>query len=117
MQTLKITKWSTVLVNGFFLIILNLSLITVIGYLTFDSEANLNSRVGGILTSFFIPYLIVTKTRQMNGLERMLKFGAGFFFYAVLALAMAGFPASFQLCLLPCLVIGLATLYYGERLV
>jgi hypothetical protein len=116
MQTLKITKWSTVLVNGFFLALLNLSVITVIGYLTLDSEANLNSRLGGILASFFIPYFIVTKTRQMNGLERMLKFGAGFVLYIISSLVMVGFPMAFQFCLLPCLVIGLATLYYGDRL-
>ncbi len=117
MEIAKIKSWSTVVVNGFFLVILNLSLITVIGYLMFDSEANLNSRVGGILASFFIPYFIVTKTKQMSGLERMLKYGTGFMFYIVLAMVMVNIPMALQLGLLPCLVSALATLYYGDRLV
>jgi len=74
-----------IIVNGFFLVVLNIVLMMIIGYLTLDSEANINSRIGAYLLSFFIPVFIVLKTRNMNGLERMLKFGFGFIFYIILA--------------------------------
>ncbi len=59
----------------------------IIGFLTLDSNANINSRIGALLLSFFIPFFIVLLTQQMNGLERMLKFGTGFLFYIVFLLA------------------------------
>ena len=117
MENIKVNNIGSTLVNGAFLVILNLSIITVIGYLTLDSEANFNSRIGAVLLSFFIPYFIVTKTTGMNDLERMLKFGAGFIFYAISSSIMIGFPKAFGVFLLPCLALGLATLFYGRRLV
>jgi hypothetical protein len=116
MELVKIKTWGSTIANGSFLVVLNLSIITVIGYLTLDSEANLNSRIGGVLLSFFIPYFIVTKTKQSGGLDRLLKFGAGFIFYIIMSIIMAGFPTTFVSWLLPCLVLGMATLFYGNRL-
>lgn len=116
MELEKIRMWGISIANYAFLVFLNLAIISIIGYLTLDSEANLNSRLAAILVSFFIPYFIVTKSEQMHGLERMLKFGAGFIFYAILSGIMVGLPMAIQFCLLPCLIIGLATLYYGDRL-
>ena len=104
-----------IIVNGFFLVVLNIVLMMVIGYLTLDSEANINSRIGAYLLSFFIPVFIVLKTRNMNGLERMLKFGFGFIFYIILALIMVSFPQTLVTGLIPCLVVALATLYYGKE--
>jgi len=104
-----------IIVNGFFLVVLNIVLMMIIGYLTLDSEANINSRIGAYLLSFFIPVFIVLKTRNMNGLERMLKFGFGFIFYIILALIMVSFPQTLVTGLIPCLVVALATLYYGKE--
>jgi hypothetical protein len=109
-------SYATTIVNGAFLIILNLSLISVIGYLTLDSAANLNSRLGALLLSFFLPAFIVTKTKNMNGLERMLKFGFGVIAYAILSVAFVGFPQAFVAWLIPCLVLGLGVFFYGDKI-
>ena len=67
-----------------FLILLNILLMSIIGFLTLDSNANLNSMVGALILSFLMPIIIVFYTPKMSGLERMLKFGSGFIFYIVL---------------------------------
>jgi len=103
--------------NAFFLIVLNLSLMFVIGYLTLDSEANLNSRAGAILLSFFLPIFIVVKTKGLSPIVRMMRFGLGFITYAIMSIIMVGFPVAFATCLLPCLVLALAVLYYGDKLI
>ena len=114
MELSKEKSNGTTIVNGIFLIILNLSLMFIIGYLTLDSEANFNSRIGALLLSFFLPMFIVFKTKNMGAIERMLKFGVGFIAYIILSLIMVGLPQSFVTGLIPCLVIGLATLFYGK---
>jgi transcriptional regulator with XRE-family HTH domain len=101
----------------FFLIIFNVILISIIGFLTLDSGANLNSRFGGYLLSFFIPLFIVYKTFEMNPLERILKFGTGYFLYGVISIIVVSFPIVFVTGLLPCLLISLGTLYYGKIII
>ena len=108
---------SALMVNGFFLLVLNFVLMGIFGYLTLDSEANLNSRLGGILLSFFLPLFIVWKTKHMNGLERMLKFGIGFIIYIVLILVMHGFVVGFGSGLFICLIVALSILFYGNRII
>ena len=61
------TAWSAkrianIIVTGLFLIALNMILMGIIGYLTLDSNANLNSRVGGVLVSILLPFSIVVFT-------------------------------------------------------
>jgi transcriptional regulator with XRE-family HTH domain len=106
------------IINAIFILIpVNIILMTIIGYLTLDSEANLNSRIGAFLLSFFIPFFITFKTRRMKGIERMLKFGIGFIAYIFIALFKLEFQVAFMTGLVPCLMIGLAILYYGKELI
>ena len=112
----KKKNYLTIIVEGFFLIILNLAIISIYGYVTMDSNANMNSRFGGVLLSVLLPYFIVSKTKSMSGLERMLKFGTGHFFYFILVLVNAGFPRGFLTVLFPCLAISLAILFYGGKI-
>jgi hypothetical protein len=100
--------------NVFFLFVLNFALMGIYGYLTLDSEANINSRLGAYLLSFFIPIFIVLKTPKMTGIERMLKFGTGLIFYIFVIMLSVGFPTDFSTGLLNCLVIALAVLFYGN---
>ncbi len=102
--------------NIFFLVILNFTLMGIFGYLTLDSDANMNSRFGALLLSFFIPLFIVQKTPKMSGVERMLKFGSGFILYILLVLVKHGFPIGFITGLFICLIISLGFLFYGKRL-
>ena len=103
-------------VNGLFLLVLNFILMGVIGFLTLDSNANVNSRFGAVLLSFFLPFFIATLTKGMKGMERMLKFGFGFIAYFVSVMISLGFPQGFVTGLFPCLFIGLSVLYFGGKL-
>lgn len=107
---------ATKLVNGLFLVALNLVLMSVIGFLTLDSNANINSRFSGVLLSFFIPAFIVFLTKKMNGLERMVKFGFGYFTYFILGMIINGFGIGFVSGLFPCLLISVTVLYFGSAL-
>lgn len=110
-------NYTTMIINGIFLIILNMVLMGIFGFLTLDSEANLNSRFGGILLSFFIPLFIVYKTMGMSGTERLLKFGSGFIVYFATVCYIHGFPPGFISGLFVCLGIALSVLFYGNSLI
>lgn len=105
------------IVNGLFLLVLNFVLMGIIGFLTLDSNANLNSIFGGFLLSVFLPLFIVFLTKQMNGMERMFKFGFGYIVYFILVVVIYGFPTGFITGLIPCLLISLAVLYFGNELI
>ena len=102
------------LFNYIFLLVLNIILISIVGFLVVDSESNFNSKIGGFLLSFFVPAFITFKTQNLSGSVRVLKFGFGYFFYFFLSLISHGFPHSFVTGLVPCLVLAIATLYYGN---
>lgn len=116
----KGTFIGSLVVNGVFLVLLNLLLMLIIGFLTLDSNANINSRIGALLLSFFIPFFIVLLTQKMNALERMLKFGTGFLVDIILLLIVQGFReglgAGFRTGLFLCLIISVGVLYYGKVL-
>jgi len=116
MELLREKPIASVIVKAIFLIALNVVLMTIIGYLTLDSNANNNSRIGAYLLSFFIPVFIVFKTAKMTGIERMLKFGFGFIAYIILAFISLKFPATILTGLVPCLLISLGVLFYGKKL-
>jgi transcriptional regulator with XRE-family HTH domain len=107
----------TKIVNGLFLLALNLVLMGIIGFLTLDSNANMNSIFGGFLLSVFLPFFIVVMTKKMNGMERILKFGFGYIAYFLLVLITHGFPTGFITGLFPCLLISLSVLYFGNELI
>lgn len=104
--------------NGLFLMLLNLFLMAIIGFLTLDSNANLNSRIGGLLLSFFIPFFIVLLTQRMNPIERVLKFGIGYLAYIIMLIAVQGLKGGFRVGLSTslyfCLIISIGVLYYGK---
>lgn len=116
MQLTQPKTLATTIVNGVFLIVFNLALMTIFGYLTIDSWANINSRAGALLLAFFLPMAIVYKTRAMPALERLIKFGLGFVAYMITFVIIAGFPQAIMSGLIPSLTLALAVLYYGEQL-
>ena len=105
------------IVNGFFLIVLNIVVMGIIGFLTFDSGSTINSKFGGFLLSFFIPFFIVSKTQNMSSIERLLKFGIGLIIYFIVVLFKHGFPAGFISGLFVCQVLFLCVLFYGDILI
>jgi transcriptional regulator with XRE-family HTH domain len=107
----------TKIVNGLFLVALNLVLMGIIGFLTLDSNASINSVFGAYLLSVFLPFFIVFLTKKMSGMERMLKFGFGYIVYFVFVMIEVGFPIGFVTGLFPCLLISLSVLYFGNELI
>jgi transcriptional regulator with XRE-family HTH domain len=116
-NTIQEKNIGTKIINGLFLFALNLVLMGIIGFLTLDSNANMNSVFGGYLVSVFLPFFIVTLTKKMSGIERMLKFGFGYLVYFVLVMVTHGFPTGFVTGLFPCLLISLSVLYFGNELI
>ena len=114
MEIAQKEKLANIIVNGIFLITLNLVLMSIIGYLTLDSEANMNSRFGALIVSFLLPFFIVFLTQKLRGLQRFLLFGFGFITYIAIAISAVGFPHAFLSGLFPCLMIALGVLYYGD---
>lgn len=112
---------ASLVINGFFLILLNIVLMMLFGYSTLDTGSNLNSKICAFLLSFLIPFFIVYKTQKMNNIERLLKFGSGFIFYILTAFFMRGFLTGLQVGLFsglfPCLIIALSVLYYDNYLI
>jgi transcriptional regulator with XRE-family HTH domain len=104
-------------VNGLFLIVVNIIEMTIFGFLTLDSNANLNSRLGALLLSILLPLFIALKTKDMGGIERMMKFGAGLIAYFFLVLYIPGFHAGLGTFLFPVIIIFLAVLNYGRILI
>ena len=105
------------ILKGLFLIALNLILMGIIGFLTLDSNANTNSRFGGFLISILLPAGIVLMTNKMNGTERVLKFGIGYFAYFISTMILTGFAIGFVSGLFPCLLISLFILYFGADII
>jgi len=116
MELSQRTSIATSIVNVVSLIILNLVIMSIFGYLTYDSLATINSRVGAFLLSFFLPFFIIYKTREMSGLERLVKFGTGLMMYIISSSIINGFPHAFTSGLVPSLTIALGMLYYGGKL-
>lgn len=100
-----------------FLLLVNFVLIGILGFLTLDSNANVNSLFGAVLLSVLIPLFIVYLSLQMSGLERMLKFGFGYILYMILLIFLHGLPVGFTSGLIPCSIINLFFLYFGGKLV
>ena len=113
----RFSNKGTKIINGLFLVLLNMILMGIIGFLTFDSNSNMNSKFGGVLLSIFLPFFIVVFTKKMSGIERMLKFGFGYFAYFILVLSKFGFPKGFVSGLFPCLLMSLSVLYFGALLI
>jgi transcriptional regulator with XRE-family HTH domain len=99
------------------LVCVNLILTGIIGFLTLDSGANLNSRLASLPLSFFLSASIVFLTPGLRAETRLTRFGSGYGFYLLLTLIIHGFPVSWITCLFPSLIIATLTLYYGNRLI
>ncbi|PZD78183.1 helix-turn-helix transcriptional regulator [Mesonia sp. K7] len=112
----KMEFYFTKVMNVIFFIILNIVIIMALGYLTIDSAANTNSRIGAFLLSLFIPYFIVRQTEHMNSMERFLKLGSGLILYFLLFFVLHGFPAGFTSGLFVCIPIFISILFYGNKL-
>ena len=109
-------KRGSIIVNGVFLVLLNLLFILTIALLVLNS--NVNSKVGAFLLSFFIPFFIVVFTQKMSALERTIKFGGSFLVYIIARMIIEGFQGGLRTGLGSglyfCIIILIGVLYYGK---
>ena len=116
-SALKDNSLGAKIINGLFLLVFNLVLVSIIGFLTLDTNANVNTVFAGVLLSLLIPFFIVVFTKQMTGSERLLKFGFGYITYIILVIILHGFPVGFSTGLFPCLLLSISILYFGSELI
>jgi len=110
-------KLANLLTQGIFLLLLNMALLTLAGYLTINQEANTPTRIAAHILSFLIPLFIVQFTTKMSGLERMLKFGFGFLFYLILITIKLPIPKLLVHGFYTTQLISLVVLYYGNEII
>lgn len=112
------TSVANQLITVLFYICINFLLMLLIGLFTLDSFATAYSRIAGILLSFFIPYFIVSRTLHLEPLNRLLRFGSGYFVYVILLFVFQGiengFFAGWNTGLFVGVLISIFTLYYAD---
>lgn len=111
------SDYGATFINYFFLAILNVLIMCVIGFLTLDVSATFNSNFGAVLLGFFIAYFIVTKTPKLTGALRLLKYGTGLMAYLIVATSTHYFPPDLLLGFYPSIAIFLSVLFYGKYLI
>ncbi|KAF2516033.1 helix-turn-helix domain-containing protein [Flavobacterium foetidum] len=113
-------KIGAFVVNAIFLILLNLAIAVTFSYLVMPVEADVNSKFGAILLSFFIPFTIFYYTQQMKATERIFKFGICWMIYITTLLYAQGFRGAlaigFESWIFSCILIYFGVLFYGKVL-
>lgn len=88
-QKTKKAIWPKV-INVLGLILLNLGIIFVFGYLVMDAQANFNSFIGALLLSVFMPFTIYFFTKSISKEERLLKYSSGLWLYILVFMLLHG---------------------------
>lgn len=108
--------WINKFIDIFFLTLLNVILGFLISFLTVFRGANINSYVAAYLLCVLIPFFITYKTQHLSGLQRAIRFGSFTIPLSLLHLATEGPSGILSANLIPCLMLFLSVLYYGEHL-
>ena len=96
------------------LIVFNILLVSIIGFLNLSAFANLNSQIGGYIVATLVAYIVVTKTKDLDRNVRLLRFGTGLIFYFALILFTIGFIEGIKIGILPCIGVFLLLTYFGD---
>lgn len=120
----KRTQLTNLFITIFFLVILNIFLALLVGYTNLRALTTTAGNLAGLLLSFFIPHFIVLSTKKMNGAERLLKFGIGYFLYFISIMVLIFFKTNPWIAFLDlirngffiCLILAMCILYYGNLL-
>ncbi len=105
-------KW----INGTFLVLLNITLASIIIYLTIYDKANTYTRIGAFFLSIFFPYMVVSLTHGTTGAMRLVKFGTGFILLIIILLFQVKIDAAVFSGAIPYSLIGLSILFYGDAI-
>ncbi len=106
--------WFDLVIKIVVLLLVNLAIMSVLGYLTLDSSANTNSRLGAGLIAILLPLVLIALSPTLQARQRVVYFGSGLVVYIILALFKIGFVATFTSSLLPVCCLMLVVLYYGH---
>ena len=104
------------LVNYIFLILLNITIASIIIYLTVYDSANLYSRIGASFLCILLPYFIVSLTSKCSSLMRLIKFGTGFILLIIFLLFQVKMNTAVASGAIPFSLVGLSILFYGDSL-
>ena len=110
-------EFAAVVIDGISLIIINLLIMSIFGFLNLDSSANINTRFASILISLLLPYFIISKTQNLSGVQRVSKFGMGLIIYFVLVAIKIKFPLDLMTGFYPSIIITLYILHYGDSII
>ncbi|WP_289664517.1 helix-turn-helix domain-containing protein [Flavobacterium panacagri] len=120
LKTSENNRIGAFVVNSIFLILLNLAITLTFSYLVMPVEADINSKFGAILLSFFIPFTIFYYTQKMKATERIFKFGICWMIYLTTLLYAQGFRGAlaigFGSWIFSCILIYFGVLFYGKVL-
>ncbi len=112
----KLAKYLSGMFNFLFLALLNLLYVLILGFMTMDSNANWNSRLGALFLSFFISIFFAYQTPNVSGLKRMFMFGSGLYVYLILAMFQPGLRVFIPTLLWGCIIVAEVVLFYGNDL-
>lgn len=104
------------IIHTTFLILLNLTIASIVIYLTVYNNANIYTRIGAFLLCILLPYLIVSLTRSSTGAMRLIKFGTGFILLIIVSLFQVKLATAVFSGAIPCSLIGLSILFYGNSI-
>lgn len=96
--------------------IFNIFFMMLVGYLTIDSFANSNSRVGALLICFLLPIFIVTRTLNLSGRQRVFRYGTGLIVYFIISIILHGVGLNMLFnAFYPCLILAVSVLLIGSK--
>lgn len=97
-------------------IVINVLIVFILGYLTIDSEANGNSRIGALLISALLPYTIYRSTESWNRKRRFFIYGVGVCVYLFVGVLKVGLYHMWNSTFIPCCVSYLVFLFLSDRI-
>ncbi len=104
------------LINVVFIILLNITIASIIIYLTAYDNANIYTRIGAFLLCILYPYFIVSLTRNSTGTSRLIKFGTGLILLMIFLLFQVTIETALFSGAIPFSLIGLCILFYGNSI-
>lgn len=96
----------------YLILLFNIALPVLIGYLTIDSFANIFTKIFAILSALTLPLLLLFTKPNLSVKKRLLKFGIGSFVYAILIISSLGLLRAITSFSLPALCLAILSISF-----
>lgn len=103
--------WAELVIKSSFLVVLNLGMVCVYGFLTLPPQTTVHSKFGALLLGLFMPFFFSTLIKPSSTTQRMVQLGIGPLLYLLTFIALHGAIASITTWLFYCIVVHLLVLY------